>query len=234
MFSLAAIAASFLIPASAETPGSAGTAPSPSVSDVSIPNTRRFEFVSKVNGRRYAISVSMPFIRVPAQGYGVLYVMDGNWYFGSASEATRDWNAPGVVVVGIGYPLDDAYVDEVFTRYAGAVQPEKLDVPRYRSAPGFARWYDLTLPATDRELESQRETSGPRLKSELVGHVDDYLKMIETELKPRIAAMVHIDPKNQALFGDSLGGLATLHALLVEPSAFRTFIIGSPSIWWNN
>jgi hypothetical protein len=90
------------------------------------------------------------------------------------------------------------------------------------------------LPATDRELESQREAIGTRLKSELVGHVDDYLKMIETELKPRIAEMVHINPKNQALFGDSLGGLATLHALLVEPGAFRTFIIGSPSIWWNN
>jgi predicted alpha/beta superfamily hydrolase len=90
------------------------------------------------------------------------------------------------------------------------------------------------LPATDRELDSQREISGPGLKSELVGHVDDYLKMIETEFKPRIAAMVHINPKNQALFGDSLRGLATLHALLVEPNAFRTFIIGSPSIWWNN
>jgi predicted alpha/beta superfamily hydrolase len=125
-------------------------------------------------------------------------------------------------------------VDGVFARYADAVQPEKLDVPRFRSAPGFARWYDLTLPATDRELDSQREANGTKLKSELVGHVDDYLKMIETEVKPRVAAMVHIDPKNQALFGDSLGGLATLHALLVEPGAFRTFIIGSPSIWWNN
>jgi hypothetical protein len=106
MFSLAAVAASVLIPGWAETTGSAGTAASPSVSEVSIPNTRRFEFVSKVSGRRYAISVSIPFIPVPTRGYSVLYVMDGNWYFGSASEATRDWNAPGVVVVGIGYPLE--------------------------------------------------------------------------------------------------------------------------------
>jgi hypothetical protein len=54
-------------------------------------------------------------------------------------------------------------------------------------------------------------------------------------VKPRVAALTHIDSANQVLFGDSHGGLAALHALFVEPSAFRTFIIGSPTtIWWNN
>jgi predicted alpha/beta superfamily hydrolase len=226
-FAVAALGA-LSSPACAQTRASADTSTMPS--EVSIPNTRRFEFTSKVNGHRYAISVSIPFIPVPAQGYAVLYVMDGNWYFGSASEATRDWNAPGVVVVGIGYPTDKAYVDEIFSKYASEAKAEKPDVPGFRAAPGMARDYDLTSPATDSELAAQ----GSAVKSELVGHVDDYLKMIETEVKPRIAAMVHIDPKNQALFGDSLGGLATLHALLVEPAAFRTFIIGSPSIWWAN
>jgi len=70
--------------------------------------------------------------------------------------------------------------------------------------------------------------------SKNVGGLDDFLKTIETELKPRIALLAPTDPANQAITGGSLGGLAVLHALFVEPNAFRSFIIASPSIWWNN
>jgi len=81
------------------------------VADVSIPNTRRLEFVSKVNGHRYSINVALPFEPAPERGYGVLYVIDGYSFFASATEATRDWNAANVVVVGIGYPTDSGFVN---------------------------------------------------------------------------------------------------------------------------
>jgi enterochelin esterase-like enzyme len=71
------------------------------------------------------------------------------------------------------------------------------------------------------------------MTSKSVGGLDDFLKTIEIDVKPRVAKLVSIDPTNQAIFGHSLGGLAVLHALFVNPGGFRTFITASPSIWWN-
>jgi predicted alpha/beta superfamily hydrolase len=202
--------------------------------EVSIPNSRRVDFVSKVNGHRYSISVALPFEPAPARGYGVLYVLDGYNYFASATEAARGHaNAPeGVVVVGIGYPDDPAFVQSVLARRGPA--PAGYDsLPPSRAAPQLERYYDLTLPASDQELAEQTVPGTPALKSENVGGLDDFLKTIETDVKPRVAALASVDSTNQALFGHSLGGLAVLHALFVEPNSFRTFIIASPSIWWN-
>ena len=200
-----------------------------------IPNTRSFEFVSKVNGHRYRISVALPFTAAPRKGYAALYVIDGYWYFASATEVVRVLGNPAnVVVVGIGYPEDAAYLEHVRTERAPVMPAYFNGMPLVRSAPFLERTYDLTLPASDKDLAAQTLPGTPRDTSRNVGGVDDFLKVIETEVKPRVAAMAPIDATNQALFGHSLGGLATLHALFVEPKAFRTFLIASPSIWWNN
>jgi len=204
---------------------------------ISVRKTQQMEFVSKVNGHRYSISVALPFEAAPAEGYGVLYVLDGYAYFGSATEIARSFgNTPGtVVVVGIGYPEDPAYTKKVLEE-RGPVPAYFANLPPWRSAPMLERNYDLTLPATDAELEAQRlpGPGTPKQKSTNFGGVDAFLKTIETEIKPRVEALAHIDRTNQALFGHSYGGLATLHALFVEPNAFRTFIVASPSIWYNN
>lgn len=216
----------------AEHSGATQLATGVATSEVSIPNTRRLDFVSHVNGHRYALDVALPFEPPPPQGYGVLYVLDGYKYFASATEVVRVLGQ-GAVVVGIGYPDDPAYFQKILTR-RGPIPTYLADLPAAESAPALERTYDLTLPASEAELEAQNLIHAPRQKSGNVGGVDDFLKIIETEVKPRIAALAPVDPANQALFGHSFGGLATLHALFVEPDAFRTFIIASPSIWWNN
>jgi predicted alpha/beta superfamily hydrolase len=208
-----------------------GAAPFPA--EVSIPNTRRVDFVSKVNGHRYAISVALPFVRAPAKGYGVLYVLDGFAYFASATEAARLFNASDVVVVGIGYPEDSAFVRTVMER-RGPAAPGLSVVARAQQAALLERVYDFTLPASEQTLVAEAWPGSTPPRTENVGGLDTFLKVIEVDIKPRIAAMVSIDSSNQALFGHSLGGLAALHALFAEPNAFRTFIIASPSIWWNN
>lgn len=201
--------------------------------DVSLPNTRRIEFVSRVNGHRYSINVALPFEPPPRHGYGVLYVIDGYSFFASATEVARDWNASNVVVVGIGYPTDSAFVNGVIARY-GSPPAYYGKAPLWRIAPNMERQYDLTLPAGDRELAAQSLKGLRTPPSSGVGGLDQFLRTIETEVKPRVAALAPIDTTNQALFGHSLGGLATLRALLTEPRAFRSYIIASPSIWWNN
>jgi uncharacterized protein len=234
VFSLAAVAVSTLVKsAPAEPPGPAAPPASAAVAEVSVPNTRKVDFVSKVNGHRYSISVALPFEPAPAKGYGVLYVLDGYSYFASAAEIARPWNAPAVVVVGIGYPDDPAFVQSVMAR-RGPAPAVYGSLPASRIYPHLERGFDLTLPASGQVLEAESLKGFPKPKSENVGGLDDFLKTIETEVKPRVATLVPIDKANQAILGDSLGGLAVVHALFVEPNAFRTFIAGSPSIWWNN
>jgi predicted alpha/beta superfamily hydrolase len=214
---------------------SAPAAPTSGGAEEVIPNTRSFDFVSKINGHRYRISVALPFTAAPRKGFAALYVLDGYWYFASATEVVRLLGNPAnVVVIGIGYPQDPAYLERVRAERA-PVMPAYFDgVPLARSVPYLERTYDLTLPASDKDLAAQSLPGTPKDTSRNVGGVDAFLKVIETEVKPRVAAMVPIDTTNQALFGHSFGGLATLHALFVEPNAFRTFLIASPSIWWNN
>ncbi len=203
-----------------------------SSSAVSIPNTRRFEVTSKVNGRRYAISVALPYEECPKHGCGVLYVLDGDFYFASAADAARTGNAPAVAVVGIGYPNDPAFVRAVLSRHQPLSAPFN-SMPKLQAAIELERTRDLTLPATDREMAAQRQITVDQLGSKDVGGLNDFLKTIEIDVKPRVAALLTVDPLNQAIFGHSLGGLAVLHALFTDPGAFRTFIIASPSIWWN-
>jgi uncharacterized protein len=211
-----------------------GGSPAAYPAEVSIPNTRRLEVTSAVNGHRYSINVALPFEPAPPKGYGVVYVLDGDMYFASAAEAVRGPDkAPGVVVVGIGYPDDPAYVQSVLSQ-RGPIAPLFDGLPSFRIAPYLERLYDLTLPTGDQALVEMSQQGLPKYRSKDFGGLDDFLKTIETEVKPRVAALVPIDLANQAIFGHSLGGFAALHALFVEPDAFRTFIIASPSIFWNN
>jgi len=197
---------------------------------VSIPGTCKIDFSSKVNGRRYSIRVGIPLISPPGTGYPVFYVLDGNGYFASAVEAVRENdNAPHVLVVGIGYPDDSDYVEAVLEPHR-PLPPSFQDLSPQMAACTILRDYDLTLPVTDEELANQ-SVSGATAKD--FGGLDDFLATIETEVKPRVAALAKTDPSDQAIFGHSLGGLAVIHALFTEPHAFRTFIAASPAICWN-
>lgn len=198
---------------------------------VVLANTERVDFRSAVNGRAYSISVALPLARAPEAGCPVLYVLDGQWYLASAVEAVRA-NAPEVVVVGIGYPDDEAYVESVLERYRPL--PTRLEeAPASIVAAGLERIYDLSLPASNEALAADFPAEHVPASKD-VGGLDDFLETIENEVKPRIAAMTSVDSSNQAIFGHSLGGLAVVHALFVRPNAYRTFVASSPSIWWNS
>jgi predicted alpha/beta superfamily hydrolase len=53
-------------------------------------------------------------------------------------------------------------------------------------------------------------------------------------VKPFIAARYAVDPARQILYGKSLGGLAVLHQMFTDPTAFSTYIAASPAIARNN
>lgn len=197
---------------------------------VVISNAMRVDFRSELNQRHYSISIALPLVECPENGCPVLYVLDGDWYFGSAVEAVRN-NAPGTMVVGIGYPDKEAYVQSVLERHQPLPDWAKDELP-FRAAICFERIYDLSLPASDEVLAGGIAPES-KITARDVGGLDAFLEVLEAEIKPRVAAMAPVSHSNLAIFGHSLGGLAVLHALFLKPRAFRTFIAASPSIWWS-
>jgi predicted alpha/beta superfamily hydrolase len=54
-------------------------------------------------------------------------------------------------------------------------------------------------------------------------------------LMPEIAARhPRTDGGERILFGHSLGGLFAANALLTRPDSFSSFLISSPSLWWDS
>ena len=178
-----------------------------------VPMSRQIDFTSAVNGRRYRIQIALPLAPPPPQGFKVLYVLDGDGYFGGYAAAVRlramAHEIEPAVVVGIGYP--DAERD-----FLVAMQRRNLD---------------LTPAQPDDATQATMPASGAGVPE--YGGADAFLRVIETEIKPRVRAVVATEPGQDILFGHSLGGLFVLHALFTQPASFRTYLALSPSIWWS-
>lgn len=169
---------------------------------VTLPRTERHTLHASETGRNYRIEIALPDAPPPAGGYPVLYVLDGNASFATATQLTRALRGlDPAVVVGIGYDTDALF---------------DMD----------ARNEDYTPPAPG--LPSQ-DSRGRR-----EGGADRLLDAIEHRIQPMIAARLAINPRRQALFGHSYGGLFTLHALYTRPALFSHYIAASPSLWWHD
>ena len=176
-------------------------------------NALTIDFRSHIRDKDYRLLVSIPGKPAPPEGYPVLYLIDGNLHFGITVDTMRIqacWpDVRDAVVVGIGYPTDSVAV--------------ALDL----------RMDDLTSPITP-ERASRGWMGKMRPPSVGWGKMDDYLRMLDEEIKPKIAGLTTIDPGDQTLMGHSLGGLTTLHALFRRSASFQHFVAISPSIWWDD
>jgi predicted alpha/beta superfamily hydrolase len=74
-------------------------------SPVTIPQAQQFDFVSRINGRTYRLFVAAPAAAASGKALPVFYVLDGNWFFGTAA-AISSGAQLDALVVGIGYPTD--------------------------------------------------------------------------------------------------------------------------------
>lgn len=173
-----------------------------------LAGTECVEVSSSVSGREYRIMLASPQTPPPADGYPVIYLLDAEMCFGTAVEAVRWQTKPPkgydpAVVVGIGYPT-------------------RLDRVR-------ERFMDYTTPADLAHLpvRGNGEPWPP------LGGADAFLDFIEQELMPAVEARYPVDRSRQAFIGHSMGGFLVLHALFTRASVFRTYVAGSPSIWWN-
>jgi uncharacterized protein len=173
-----------------------------------LAGTECMEVCSSVSGREYRIMLATPQTPPPAAGYPVIYLLDAEMCFGTAVEAVRWQTKPPkgydpAVVVGIGYP-------------------SRLDRVR-------ERFLDYTTPADlgNLPVRGNGEPWPP------LGGADAFLNFIEQELMPAVEARYPVDRSRQAFIGHSMGGFLVLHALFTRTPVFRTYVAGSPSIWWN-
>jgi uncharacterized protein len=178
---------------------------------------------SKYTGRKYRISVSLPYAYFkslvsawpfdkPLKKWPVIYLIDANYFFGMVTDIVRQmaWcgSTTDAIVVGIGYPEDK--------------DPQEA----FRDSIAW-RLYDFT-PVRDEGNEKETEELVKRPSPS--GGADGFLNFIRHELIPVIEKDFTADPKKRILAGHSLGGLFTAYALFEEPSLFDTYIVGSPAL----
>jgi predicted alpha/beta superfamily hydrolase len=66
------------------------------------------------------------------------------------------------------------------------------------------------------------------------GKADSYIAFIKNELFPYIENNYRVDTTDKCFFGHSLGGLLGAHILVDQPDLFNRYILGSPSLFWDN
>ncbi len=88
--------------------------PDASATEATIPRSEVRTLLSSVSGHYYRISIALPltYSQDSEKTYPVVYLLDGNMWFGMATEISRvlyfdRQELPELIIVGIGYATDD-------------------------------------------------------------------------------------------------------------------------------
>jgi predicted alpha/beta superfamily hydrolase len=177
-------------------------------------DSQQWDMTSRITGRTYRIYVAKPVSTVPPppEGYPVIYLNDGDFAFHTAADAllmqSVGLEAKPAYVVGIGYGKD------------------------WQTA-SRTRCADLTPCPPDPVTLAALEAS-PLTKGAVYGEAEAFHRFMTEELRPQIEAAYSVDRNDTILWGDSFGGLFALYVLFNHPEAYRTYLVGSPSIIWND
>lgn len=199
------IAAGCLLAGAALSPASAAPLRAAPADNVTVPGAVAWSMTSADGKRRYRLAMAVPVGPAPADGWPVIYVLDGNAFFATMVEAVRlESFLAGyqpAIVVGVGYATD-APIDVV------------------------ARNFDYTPPTGPAPEYDDRNPQRP------AGGAEHFLAFLETAVKPAVAARAPVDRRRQALFGHSYGGLLASYAYVRHPGAFDHVIAASASLWY--
>ena len=168
----------------------------------------KFEITSnEVKGETYSIEVVLPDGYDAAKKYPTIYFTD--WYYASnlisSLMSVLRYNVEPFIIVGI---QDKSSVDEMsWTKN---------------------RTRDLT------PTNIKTEDSLSHLPAGTSGGAKHYLSFIKNELIPAVEKKYASDIEKRGYSGYSLGGLFGTYILLNEPDLFNKYLIGSPSLWWDD
>lgn len=165
---------------------------------------------AKQSQQPYKLFVSVPEEYNPDKEYPVLYVLDANGLFTLMTQIydllRLSSEVPEMIIVGVGY-----------------------DVERFRDS--FAlRVNDLT-PS---QVEEEEQILASHFRTDVVsGGAQNFLDVLVDEVVPYIDSK-YSSNGTRVLAGFSLGGLFGTFAMLNTRNVFSHYLIGSPSLWWDN
>jgi predicted alpha/beta superfamily hydrolase len=179
---------------------------------VSVPGTEVHEFRA-TNGTLFDLYVALPadYVGDGSVEYPIFYMTDASVGFAATVQAYRmmtlGGELPPMILIGID-----------------------------RANPSLVNWYvgrtlDLTptsVPEADRE--DSAFLGGVEVSS---GGADIFLKILTEEIIPWTEARYPESPE-RGIGGYSLGGLFATYALFESPQTFTHYLIGSPSLWWDD
>jgi predicted alpha/beta superfamily hydrolase len=165
----------------------------------------RIDLQASGSGLCYRLQVWQPPLPAPADGFPVLWVLDGAGYHGLAVDMVRNRGVIGgeitpAVVVSVCHPEADIAV-------------------------WMARRFDDFTPT--------QPAPGQGRAGLQHGGLDRFLDMLRDDALPAVAARCMLNRAAMALFGHSMGGLAVLYALCTRPAMFASWLAISPAIHWN-
>lgn len=157
----------------------------------------------------YQIFRAIPKGPAPADGWPVLYMLDGNAAFDFLS-ADLLASAPGLVLIGIGQRTQ-----QQFDR--------------------SARARDLIFPDTEAGTDTVRigapDSAGAQPQP--LHGAPDFVPLLLNGLRQQAEAGLAINPEKRTLWGHSIAGLFVLRLMMAHPASFARFAAISPSLWHN-
>ena len=194
--------------------------PAPKYPEVTIPNTELRRIRSHIVDQEFSLYIQLPrnYVADSAAIYPALYMTDANRSFPMVANissvlAFPKGNLPEIIVVGIGYPINDM-------ADWGAWRTRDLTPTRDTSTDNY--WNTLLAKMSHRKFEVRS------------GGASKFLDFIILELIPFIEANYRVSRSDRGLAGYSYGGLFALYALFTHPETFGRFFAGSPSVEYDN
>jgi predicted alpha/beta superfamily hydrolase len=187
------------------------------------PLLQTMTLVSKINGSEYEIRISLPTsYGQTTKAYPVMLVLDGESFFLTSAEVTRNEQAsstgplsggsgpiPEFIVVSIALPSSPP---NPFRRNFEFMPPAK----REDLAPTMRAFMDQAVASYGGKIE--------------FGGASTFMKVIETEILTGVASHYRVDSSQRMLFGHSAGGTFAAYVLTTRPELFTDYIIASPGL----
>ncbi len=164
------------------------------------------------DGTSYEIYVAFP-LRYEADGdakYPILYMTDASGFFALFAQTMRalelEQELPPMILVGVDKP-------------SGSLQEALM-----------SRFIYLT---PTRDSDREQELSRAFGRDVQTGGADTFLAALTGEIVPWVEARYPASGV-RGLAGYSLGGLFATHVLLTSPGSFTHYLLGSPSLYWDD
>lgn len=140
------------------------------------------------------------------------------------------WRPPGEPPAD-GWPAIVALdADRTFLALADLVRSQSRNPDATGVLPMVVVGIEAAKDAKDRRARDFTPSGGGNPAE---GGAEAFRGFLETVVKPTVGRVAPLDPKRQALFGHSYGGLFALWSATAHPGDYALHAAASPSLWWN-